>query len=215
MSTRLYHAIRYALHLNEPTWTTDGEILNVDRFVFLLCRQNDFGRKFTVEKAQPEAFSQMTHFLNQIVQPSGFMYKDVVQPFVMARWLQRHSFPTLIIRRPLADIVYSMTARQWYYPGKIFDDISDKHLAVVKGLASAASVLYALPGRSIDFDELIFDEEVVCRAIRSFYPKMKRRRVQYIDTEFERVRDEILVRRKTRRYQTIAEMLPTDVGRDR
>jgi hypothetical protein len=200
------------VHLDQPSWTTDGEILNMDRFVFLLRPQYDFGRKFTLEKTEPDAFWKMNHFLDQIAQPSGFLYKDVVQPFVMARWLKKRSFPTLIIRRPVADVVYAMTARGWNYPGIMFSNLMDNELAVVKGLARAARALDMIPGHFIDFDELVFSEEVVYRALRSFYPKVDARRVQYIDAKFEGVRGEILARRKTEKYQAIVEMLATDAG---
>lgn len=209
MSSRLYHAIREALHLDEPSWTTDGEILNVDRFVFVSGPQNDFGRKFTVDKAQPGEFRQMTHFLDQIVRPTGFMYKDTVQPFVMAQWLKTSAILALIIKRPLADVVYAMTGRGWYYPAKMFPDIANKELALIKGLACAASALDLISGQCIDFDELIFSEAAVYNALTPFYPKVKGRRIHYIDGEFEQERTKVLARRKTGKYKAILEMLAT------
>jgi hypothetical protein len=213
MSSLLYHAIRNALKLEEPAWTTDGEILNVDRFVFLPAPQNDFGRKFTLKPNQPRAFNRMIQFLDQIIQPSGFMYKDVVQPFVTAHWLSEHRFPTLTVKRPLADVVYSMTARQWNYPAKIISDVQDKRLSLAIGLAQATEALNSVLAQTIHFDDFIWSEEIVAGALHALYPKRTIGCVRYIDSEFKRHRDEILARRKSRRYKAILRLLASGVVR--
>jgi hypothetical protein len=199
--------IRNALNFNEPSWTTDGEILNLDRSIFLSTSQTDLARKFTIERAQPGVIEGMSQFLDQTVCPIGYVYKDVVQPFLLTRWLSRHRFPTIRIKRPLADVAYSMMSRGWYYPASVFPEMQDRELALLKGLVLANQSLDLLPGKHIDFDKLIYDEEIVRKALASFYPHLKPRAIRYIDPSFERMRDDILARRKSRHYKSIFKML--------
>src|ERR1043166_8730279 len=87
LSTLTYHAARRALSLEEPVWTSDGEVLNNDRYVMYDGVPHDLGRKFTRPDTEDAIAERMSAFLDQTVRPCGFAYKDVVQPFVAARWL--------------------------------------------------------------------------------------------------------------------------------
>ena len=207
LSCRLYHSIRRALKFQEPTWTSDGEILNADRFVFLPAQQHDLGRKFTTEATQPEEFHRMMNFLDEIIQPRGYVYKDVIQPFVMAEWLLENRFPVLKVKRPIADVAYSMMNRDWYYPGSAFPETKHSEIALLKGLMAASKSIDSVPGQTIDFDMLIFDEEHVRQALLPFRPRLRPNSVKYIDPEFEESRNEILARRKTPKYAFIVKML--------
>lgn len=206
LSSHMYHAIRSALCLAEPLWTTDGEILNADRLALLPHPQEDLGRKFTVQDT-PRVFNQMTLFLDEVVQPCGFMYKDVVQPFVFSHWLKSRCFPAIKIKRPLADIVYSMTEKGWYYPARIFPEIQDRTIALAKGLDAASKALDSIIGPTIHFDDFIHDENSVADVLEPLYPNLDRSRLRYIDANFEQMRAEVLARRRTERYESILNLL--------
>lgn len=116
LSTHVYHVARRSLGLAAPSWVMDGEILNVDRMASYLGPRVDECAKFTTEDAEPALFRQVTEFLDQVAHRDGFIYKDVIQPFVVAAWVGLSDFRVLRLKRPLTDIAYSMLHRGWYYP---------------------------------------------------------------------------------------------------
>ncbi len=116
LSSLTYTAARLALGLRAPSWTTDGEILNLERFVHYAGPWRDSCEKFTTCEARPDLFNQLMNFLDEIVRPCGYAYKDVVQPFVAASWCARTHLPILTIRRNVAEVAFSVLRRGWYYP---------------------------------------------------------------------------------------------------
>src|SRR5581483_3769607 len=83
MSSLVYHESRAALDLREPVWTSEGEVLNNDRFVMYGGPTVDSGVKYVTRGKKTRAqFDKIVEFLDQIVAPRGFAYKDVVNPFV-------------------------------------------------------------------------------------------------------------------------------------
>jgi hypothetical protein len=206
LSSVLYHAARNSLALEEPTWTSDGEILNADRFVLIPGPNSDMSRKFTTDLSEYALYRRIFAFLDQIVVSHGFAYKDVVQPFVVGEWLRRNRPPTLKVRRNVADVAYSMLEHQWYYPQRLFPKTKPLELGVVQGLLQAQEALDAIPGVEIDFDEVISDEAVLQSALTSLYgTDGVTREPKYVDRRFRRRREEILERRSSPRYELILE----------
>jgi hypothetical protein len=73
--------------LNTPSWTSDGEILNVDRFVLYPGPRHDTGIKFLLKESNPALFQSVIDLLDQATVAAGFAYKDVVHPFAVSEWL--------------------------------------------------------------------------------------------------------------------------------
>jgi len=201
LSSLLYQRIRPALGLREPVWTSDGEILNLHRFAHLPPGCDLEGLRFT--PPGHERFDRLTSFLDQATVPEGFFYKDVVQPFVVARWLPASGLAALRIERPLADIALAMLDRGWHYPGAAAETAEqDPEDALVAGLARAQRALAAIPGPVLQFDDLIADEVPLAAALCELYGDVPVPR--YIDDEFRTVREEVLARRRTERWERLA-----------
>lgn len=205
LSSVAYHAARLALGLEEPVWTSDGEILNNDRFALYGGPTHDAGEKYVHPEPEPELFRRATAFLDQAACREGFAYKDVVQPFVAAAWLQASGLPVLRLRRPLADVAYSMLQMGWLYPVRAaaLDDGDSAEAAVVRGLLAAEAALGALPAEVVEYDDLIADEGALLAALRRLYPEARVRGVRFIDESFARRRNAILARRNDDAYQRI------------
>ena len=124
LSSLLYSAAAHAVGLAEPTWTSDGEILNRDRVPRRLQCLAPSDERFTLLGAAPDAFAGMTGYLDRNALRRGFAYKDVVQPFVVGGWEGLQDFGVLKVRRNVAEVAYTMLKRQWLYPARaasVFD----------------------------------------------------------------------------------------------
>jgi hypothetical protein len=207
LSSLLYQTIRPVLGLQEPVWTSDGEVLNLHRFAHLPQGLDVEGLRFTEPKRAPDRFQRLTAFLDQAIVREGFFYKDVVQPFVVASWLPASGLAALRIERPLADVAMAMLDRGWLYPQAAEDPenaTGDPERDLLAGLARAHQALAAIPGPVVRFDDLIHDEEPLAAALRTLYGDVPAPR--YLDDGFRAVRDEVLARRETGRWRRLAEM---------
>jgi hypothetical protein len=206
LSSVVYKAARNSLGLQTPSWTSDGEFLNADRFI-LISEPNENGSvKFTVEAQERARFKKITEFLNQVVVSHGFAYKDVVQPFVVSQWIKKNRPPTLKVKRNIADVAYSMLSKNnnWHYPGRLFPKTEPVELAVIQGLLRAQEALDSIPGVEVDFDRLIEDEGSLYSALTSLYGDGVRiKDPEYIDHKFRARRDEVMARRRTQEYAAI------------
>jgi len=203
MSSWIYHVCRHSLGLHEPSWTSDGEVLNADRFALLPQPNNDFSNKFTQETTERDTFQKLSEFLGQIVVQRGYAYKDVVQPFVVGAWLKKNRPPTIRIKRNVADVAYSMLHNQWHYPRRIFPNTVCLELAVVQGLLHAERVLDSIPAQEVDFEKVIYDEKPLRSALCALYGDFPNRKVKFIDDEFLLKREQIMERRSSRQYELI------------
>ena len=200
----MYHASRRCLNLREPTWTSDGEFLNADRFALLPQPNNDFGNKFTTE-AQRDLFQKVFDFLDQIVRPHGFAYKDVTQPFVVAAWIKENQPPTIKLKRNIADVAYSMLQNHWHYPKRLFQNTGSIEIGVIQGLLQAQRAIDSIPAPELDFDGLIYDESLLQSILVGLYGNIVIKEVRYLDDGFRRKREEIMKRRSSAQYQRILE----------
>jgi hypothetical protein len=80
---------------------------------------------------------------------------------------------------------------------------ADLERCLVTGLLGARRALAAVPGQRVLYDELIHDEAPLWEALRSLYGGDVQR-PSYLDDGFERVREEVLRRRRTERYRRLA-----------
>lgn len=210
LSSLLYQRIRPALGLAEPVWTSDGEILNLHRFAHLPPGCDLEGLRFTPPgPSENNRFDRLLAFLDQATVREGFFYKDVVQPFVVARWLPASGLAVLRIERPLADVALAMLDRGWLYPREAAEPEDDPEKVLVSGLARAQQALAAVPGPVLRYDDLIEDEEPLAAALRELYGDVPApRHLRYLDDGFRAVRDEVLARRRTERWERLAAMRP-------
>ena len=87
LSSFLYHVSCAALKLDSPSWTSDGEIMNAERFAFCREAEETGWPKFTQAGDSGGLDSRLKDYLDQVTVKGGFGYKDVIQPFVVSDWL--------------------------------------------------------------------------------------------------------------------------------
>ena len=220
LSTLVYHLARLSLGLAAPDTVTDGEILNPDR---LLCpwEPDEHGsgpeheQKFLRPERDPGRFRRLEGSLDRLVAPRGAIYKDVVQPFAVSRWLGRRDIPVLKIHRPLADVAHAMAHRGWLYPAAAADGVPGGPLpreavdgvvgdAFLEGLVRAEAALEALPGERVDYDRIVHDDSQLQEALDRLAGDRPVERHRYLDDDFRRRRDETLARRETEAYRQLA-----------
>lgn len=207
LSSLLYQTLRRTLGLAEPVWTSDGEVLNLHRFAHLPDGSEVEGLRFTDPARHPERVDRLVAFLDQTIMREGFLYKDVVQPFVVARWLPGSGVAALRIERPLADVAFAMSERGWLYPRAAADRNGGHEQELAAGLVRAQRALAEIPGPVVRFDELIHDEEPLAAALRSLYGDVPA--PSYLDDGFRAVREEVLRRRETDRWHRLAHIIET------
>ncbi len=185
LTTACYHLAKEALGLREPEWVTDGEILNTHRFLF--GPTDETARFLTQVESQPGFDAALSH-LETVVRTEGFIYKDVVQPFAVAAFLEKASCRVLHLRREVEDVAFHMQRRGWLTAGR--DGLAT--------LLRAQHVLDGIPQAvTIDFDQLIFDETVLSEAIGT--------QVTYLKDAFQHDRDAVLALRQSDEYKRLAE----------
>lgn len=203
MSSLIYVAAHQTLGLRAPQWTSSGEILNTDRHALHRGAGADDGIKYLRPRHAPALCERIIAFLDDVVQPTGHVYKDVVNPFVMAAWpgLCRH--PVLVIERPLADVATAMLARGWRYPGHALRQGVVTDDEVLEGLLLAERALAAIPAARVRYDDLVRDEGALHAALQALYPDRPVPRPRYIDAAFRAARGEALARRRQPRYRQL------------
>jgi hypothetical protein len=204
MSSLIYHQARACVGLREPTWTSDGELLNNDRFAMYGGLTDDSGVKFIARTRSAQQFDRTLEFLDHVVQRRGFAYKDVVNPFVISTWLQDKDVCALRIERDIAEVALAMSQRRWLYP-TAGSSATGSDAALVAGLLQADAALRTVPATTVRYDELIHDEAPLHRALVELYPGHPVRARRYIDTAFVAQRARILERRRTDRYEMLCE----------
>ena len=210
-SSVTYQLASHAVGLTQPIWTSDGELLNSDRFAF--CRHDyDPARpKYVTREGDPQLFDGLTAFLDQVCQAEGFAYKDVIQPFVLAEWLADRDFRILKIRRDLAEVAHSVLNQGWHYPAAVVggadpDPATDPR-AVIQGLARAQAALEALPGETVDYRHLVTNETALWMALTRLYPDRRIAKFRYIDAAFAKQREAIAESRRSDSFQRVARLV--------
>jgi hypothetical protein len=206
LSSLTYYIARMALGLKAPSWTSDGEIMNVDRFALYPGPSEDTSVKFLVKENNPDLFERAMDFLDQAAVRSGFAYKDVVHPFVVSEWLKSSELRVLRIKRNLTDVVFSMLAHNWLYPRAASRNQTDIEAALIEGLIRADMALDEVPAERVDFDDLVTDENALRNALLKLYPSVSVLTFQYLNEPFCAIRDRQVLRRRTLdQYQKLEE----------
>lgn len=213
LSTVVYHAACLSLGFSQPAWTTDGELLNSDRFARSPGDAAEPGVKFVLRAQAPDFFDNLGRFLDRTVSPRGYGYKDVVHPFVCSAWLADGRHPTLKLRRDPAEVAMAMLARGWHYPTTVASPGRDPEAAMIEGLLRAWRAIDAVPGVTLDYDAVIADEEALHAALTELYPTASLHRVGFIDDAFGAYRDHQFARRETDAYRRLSAIVEA-VGRD-
>jgi hypothetical protein len=204
LSTRVYDLARRCLGLSEPVWTSDGEVLNLDRYALLADEVPFDALKFTHPKRRPQRFARLLAFAEQVTRPEGFAYKDVVQPFVMAEWLPGSGLAVLKVERPVADVAWAMLERGWLYPAVAARAAAEPpERALVEGLVKAEIALSELPGETVRFDDLVRGPETLEASLAALYDGAATPVPDYLDEGFRKVREVVLRRRETERYREL------------
>lgn len=201
LSTVIYQQCVTALGLRQPSWTTAGEILNGDRMVTSAERFGGEAPKYTPPECAQ--FEQIYEFADDVVAPSGRIYKDVVQPFVISQWLRGKDLAILRIRRPLADVAWAMQRLGWWFPEQAAPPSSDRWDRLVGGLRRASEALDALPAEVVEFEELIHGEQVLRSALKRLYPHRTLGRIDYCNDAFRERRQRVLRCRQDSLWQQL------------
>jgi hypothetical protein len=187
LSTQVFESARSVLSLAAPGWTSAGEILNRGRWRML--EREDDGDRFT-PATQTARFEQWSRFLDDVVRPRGHAYKDVVQPFVCARWLAQsqacgRDLRVLRLRRPLADVAWSMLQAGWRYPMRAAVTGDHDIDRLLSGLLQARDALSAPAAVEIAFDALLRNRDALVEALRRLYPEVEWQPAHFPDTRFQ------------------------------
>jgi hypothetical protein len=197
LSTIVYHVVRRSIGAAEPSWTTDGEILNGDRLALTAVE----GAAAKYVRNGDERFPRMQAFLDDTVQTEGFAYKDVVNPFVACDWLRRHEeLAVLKIRRDVAEVAFSMLQKRWLYPA----GAAAGEESLIEGLLLASREIERVPGETIEYHDVIRDESVIHRALQRLYTNERVLQVSFIDADFIAQRERVALRRDSEGYRRLA-----------
>jgi hypothetical protein len=196
LSSLLYIAAAQAIGLAEPTWTSDGEILNRDRVRRRKQSLAPADERFTLLGSSPDVFASMTSYLDRAALRQGFAYKDVVQPFVIGGWEGLGHFKVLKVRRNVAEVAYTMLKRQWLYPAQAASVFDEHPWALVEGLLRAEAVLDALPGETVEYADAVLDHGALEVALSRLYPDAPVAPPRYIDRRFARTRQRLEAERR-------------------
>jgi hypothetical protein len=204
LSSAVFNMSSMALGLHQPLWTSDGEILNSDRIDHAICGNARFP-KYSHNDRNHADVNRMFDFLDQQVFPSGYVYKDVVQPFVITEWLRAKKFPVLIIERDVVDVAYSMLMRKWNYPSDVLANTEiDLLTGLVAGLKVAELELKKLNAERIHYNDLISNENSLHLALKNLYPRKSIPEISYINDRFIIYRDNIALRKETVVYKQLS-----------
>lgn len=202
LSTHVHEAARAALSLAAPAWTSAGELLNAGRW--RMHAREDDGDRYTTA-GDGARFDAWLRFLDDIVDARGRAYKDVVQPFVCARWLARaDGLRVLRIRRPVADVAWSMLAAGWRYPARAATAGGDDVDRLLSGLLRAREALAGVPAAELDFDALLEAPDALSAALATLYPGIAPPRIPPGDAGFRDHARSVLQRRTTPRWRELA-----------
>jgi hypothetical protein len=204
LSSMTYYIARVVLGLNAPSWTSDGEILNIDRYALYPGPSHDTSIKFLLKEKNAALFQVAIDFLDQATAHAGFAYKDVVQPFVVSEWLRSSQFRVLRIKRNLTDVAFSMLHQGWHYPRFASRSEGDLEEMVIEGILRADMALDCVPGEQVDYDDLMVDESVLRNALAKLYPSDAIQEFKYTDS-FRATGNSILQRRSSDQYKILNE----------
>lgn len=207
LSTTLYYAASRSLRLLEPTWTSGGEILNRDRFTRRERRATASDARFTSRESDPELFEEVGLLLERSVEPEGHAYKDVVQPFVVAEWLDPSEYCVLKVKRDVAEVAFAMLKRHWHYPGSAASLHAGPPRSLIEGLLRAEAALDGIGGETVHYRDAVRSHEPLEAALRRLYPEAPLSPSGYINRAFVRTRSRVERRRESRLFAELHDVV--------
>jgi hypothetical protein len=204
LSSHVYRVAAETLRLEQPTWVTDGEILNADRLAWVpsTTRMTRKAARATSPLAGP-----MRRYLDVVVRPHGWAYKDVIQPFVTAKWTRDAGLRTLAIRGSVAGSAVALIDREEWWPAEIVRH-RDRVVAMLKGLVLMQDAIEsASHAVHVDVRELMADGDSLRQALARLYPEIEVPVLPYAaEPGFVAERARVFARFETPRYQQILGM---------
>lgn len=189
--------------LDREIWH-DGDVLNHIQVDFPNIEKK-FGRhnyrQYQKSKAVLQKYSK------------DYLIKTVVQPLHTARFLnESENYNILVIRRDLADTIYTLYVREWFWPINILGLDSEKEEnQTLENLCKAVikiqeELLEGIKRKElISYENLLFDGKLLWRKLKKlgYNPKW----VSHIDEDFKKKRELVLQIRKTPLYKKIKHMV--------
>ncbi|MEL7146119.1 MAG: hypothetical protein AAFO69_07100 [Bacteroidota bacterium] len=200
---------------NSPGWTSSGEITNSDRFSPEEHQKHGSIPKFLRGDQNLEMAKKVRRLLDLNIKPQEYVYKDVVQPFLVTEWLAAEQYPTIIIHRNPVDVAIAMWQRDWYYPANVTSSGSSLKKQLMTGLYDAQSALATVRGVAIQFEHLLKDEVVIQSALKDLYNSNNIPVVRYLSPAFKEYSKQIDQRKKSNLYEefnNIYQELKSPVG---
>jgi len=196
--------------LREAQWASDGEILNLDRHIFLSHRNPNEVRslKYLRIEQSPQLFHQGIQFLESCTCSSGYIYKDVVQPFILSSWPGLKDFTSVYLHRPLADIAYSVLKQGWDWPAHAITRNDAEKNDIIQGLITAEQVLRKIPAKRIEFEDLVNDASTLQRTLSEYQLTP----IDYLTSDFLQKRDMVLQTRETSEYKELEAWIKTIIN---
>ena len=209
LSSKIYQISYKAIGLKTPQWSSSGEILNPERFLFNNQKKN-CDTEFSRKESNIHIFNACSNFLHDVVKTKGYCYKDVIQPFIISDYLNQLSINTIYIRRYVSDVVLAMEGRNWTYPINASNVTQSRtnlqHM--VDGLVRAQTKLEGINNKlTLNYDDIIFDEAPLKQALHHLYPQIDLSYISYIDSDFIAYREAVLQRRDTEEYKEISKYI--------
>jgi glycosyltransferase involved in cell wall biosynthesis len=201
-----------ALALRRPSWTTDGELLNADRFTFAPSSERAAAAQHFLSGADGGAYDACLEFARTVIQPRGHAYKIVTQPSIVNAMVaggDLASLRFLRIVRNLPDVALALIQRGWMYPSRLDGDDSSPE-GLLRGLLRAQRLLREVPAIEVHYDDIVWRPKVLGDKLQALYPELtvEEGSPHLLQGEgFERARDEILARRETEEYRQLQELL--------
>jgi hypothetical protein len=206
LSSHVFEVACAALGLRAPTWTSAGEVLNFERWR-MLPGEGLHEHRF-VTKDDAVRFEQLSHLLDDLVQPSGRAYKDVVQPFVAAYWIAGplgRSLRAMRIDRPVADVAWSMLHAGWDYPAAASKLDGDRIDQLLSGLLLARRTHKETGTVELQFDQLLQNPSALTETLAQLYPEATITEEWNDDADFQAHSRTVLDRRRTPLWQELDE----------
>lgn len=203
LSSEIFQVLRSMTGLKEAQWATDGEILNLDRHILHSHQKAEEVQalKYLRLDHSPETFHRGMTFLDDCTQQNGYIYKDVVQPFLLSAWPSLKNFNSIYVDRKVEDVAFSVLRQKWEWPAHALTRSQVQRHDVIRGLLLAQKTLQEMPCRRIEFEKVIFEASSLEEVLEGYDFKP----VNYLTPDFCRRRDQTLSKRHTAEYLELAE----------
>ena len=185
LSSNIQRSVTQTGFLKNPFWTSSGEILNLDRLKSVVARKKNEKSHYLTISSGADRYQELLNYLDESVFERGYVFKDVVQPFVITQWLSKNPYPVIKIQRNFNEIVYRMIKQQWFYPVNASDG-SEKNLHnMVVGLRRGWKAIQSVPGITLNYADLVESEEPLRIALSELYPDFDFSELSYVNSKFK------------------------------